>query len=124
MLVNNVAYIGVLTKLKENESNSEKKTEYENNIASLNEIQKLASSLMTNVQTNLGVSETQIINPDEVIKEASKSSTLADQLVSAQVSTILASLAAAAILAGGKLRKKKISKRKRNKGRKRTKKHI
>jgi hypothetical protein len=83
----------------------------------------MVSELMTNVQTNLDVPSAQKVNPEEVIKEASKSTTLADQLISAQVTTILASLAAAAILAGGKSKRKKNTKRKRNKGRKNTKKH-
>jgi hypothetical protein len=122
LLVNIVAYIGVLTKLKDSESNTEKKKELENNITSLNQIQQLVSELMTTVQKNLDVPTAQTVNPEEVIKEASKSTTLADQLISAQVSTILASLAAAAILAGGKSNKKKNTKRKRNKRRKNTKK--
>ena len=78
--------------------------------------------LMNNVQTNLDV--TTPIDPSKIEREASKTSSLADQLISAQVTTILASLAAVAILAGGKLHKKKNTKRKQNKGRKHTKKHY
>jgi len=123
LLVNIVAYIGVLSKLKDSETDEQKKTELENNITNLKQIQDMVSSLMSNVQANLDVPQSQNINPEEIIKEASKSTTLADQLISAQVTTILASLAAAAVLAGGKNYKKKNTKRKRNKPKKHTKKH-
>lgn len=123
LLVNIVAYIGVLTKLKDSETNEQKKTELENNISNLKQIQDLVSSLMSTVQANLDIPQSQSISPEEIIKEASKSTTLADQLISAQVTTILASLAAAAVLAGGKKHKRKNTKRKRNKPKKHTKKH-
>ena len=123
LLVNIVAYKGVLTKLKDSESSPEKKTKLENNISNLDEIQESVSSLMKNVQGNLGVSQDNTINPEAVIEEASKSVSLADQLISAQVTSILASLAAAAILVGGKSKKKKITKNKRSKARKQTKRH-
>ena len=57
LLVNIVAYKGVLTKLKDSESSPEKKTKLENNISNLDEIQESVSSLMKNVQGNLGVSQ-------------------------------------------------------------------
>ena len=123
LLVNIVAYKGVLTKLKDSESSPEKKTKLENNISNLDEIQESVSSLMKNVQGNLGVSQDNTINPEAVIEEASKSVSLADQLISAQVTSILASLAAAAILVGGKSKKKNITKNKRSKARKQTKRH-
>ena len=123
LLVNIVAYKGVLTKLKDIETDENKKSELEKSISSLGQIQENVSSLMTNVQSNLDVPSDKIINPEAVIEEALKSTSLADQLISAQVTTILASLAAAAILVGGKSRKRKSTKRKRSNGRKHTKKH-
>lgn len=128
LLVNIVAYKGVLTKLKDNETNSDKKSQLEKDITDLDKIQESVSSLMKNVQTNLDVPTDKIVSPEAVIEEALKSTSLADQLISAQVTSILASLAAAAVLAGGnkfKLiqNKKKYTKRKRNNWKKQTKKH-
>lgn len=123
LLVNIIAYKGILTKLKDSENNTDKKSELETNIENLEKILESVSSLMKNVQTNLDVPSDKIVIPEDVIKEALKTTTLADQLISAQVTTILASLAAAAVLAGGKLNKKKHTKRKHRYTKKQTKKH-
>ena len=122
IIVNTVAYKGVLTKLIETENNENKKSQIEENIKSLDEILDNVKNLMNSVQTNLDV--TTPIDPSKIEREASKTSSLSEQLINAQVTTILASLATVAILAGGKLHKKKNTKRKRNKGRKDTKKHY
>ena len=123
LLVNMVAYKGVINKLKDSETDSGKQTELEKIITSLDKIQENTSELMKSVQTTLNISSDKRINPEAVIEEASKSVSLADQLISAQVTSILASLAAAAILVGGKSKKKKITKNKRSKARKQTKRH-
>lgn len=101
LLVNIGAYKGVLNKLKTISSNDS----INGDIDSLNSIESNVAQLFTNVQTNLDVSQDKIISPEKVIEEANKTTALTDQLISAQVSSILAGLAATAILLGGKRRK-------------------
>ena len=101
LLVNIGAYKGVLNKLKTISSNDS----INEDIDSLNSIETNVAQLFTNVQTNLDVSQDKIISPEKVIEEANKTTSLTDQLISAQVSSILAGLAATAILLGGKKRK-------------------
>jgi hypothetical protein len=124
IIVNIVAYKGILTKLMDIETDSEKKTQISNNIKSLDEILSNSKNVMESMQDNLNI--TTKINPSDVEKEASKTTTLSDQLVSAQVTSILASLTTAAILVGGKKTKRKNTKRNQNKvkGKKQTKKRT
>ena len=110
LLVNIGAYRGVLNKLKTISTNSD----LENDITSLTDIERNIAELFNKVQKNLDVSSNNIINPEEVIAEANKTTALTDQLISAQVSSILAGLATTALLLGGKKRKTK--KHKRGKG--------
>ena len=110
LLVNIGAYRGVLNKLKTISSNSD----LENDITSLTDIERNIAELFNKVQKNLDVSSNNIINPEKVIAEANKTTALTDQLISAQVSSILAGLATTALLLGGKKRKTK--KHKRGKG--------
>ena len=107
LLVNIGAYRGVLNKLKTISSNSD----LENDITSLTDIERNIAELFNKVQKNLDVSSNNIINPEKVIAEANKTTALTDQLISAQVSSILAGLATTALLLGGKKRKTKKYKR-------------
>ena len=107
LLVNIGAYRGVLNKLKTISSNSD----LENDITSLTDIERNIAELFNKVQKNLDVSSNNIVNPEQVIAEANKTTALTDQLISAQVSSILAGLATTALLLGGKKRKTKKYKR-------------
>jgi hypothetical protein len=124
IIVNVVAYKGILTKLMETENDSEKKTQISNNITSLDEILSNSKNVMESMQDNLNIAAK--IDPSKIEEEASKTTNLSDQLISAQVTSILASLATAAILAGGKKTKRKNTKRNQNKvkGKKQTKKRT
>jgi hypothetical protein len=102
LLVNCVAYTGIITKLKDTSNTPEQKASLEADLNQLEIIQQYSADLMKSIQLHLGLSEDKVIEPLAIIKEASKSSSLADQLISTQVASILASLAAAAVLIGGK----------------------
>jgi len=108
----------------ETENDSEKKTQIGNNIKSLDEILSNSKNVMESMQNNLNI--TAKIDPSKIEEEASKTTNLSDQLISAQVTSILASLATAAILVGGKKSKRKKTKRNQNKvkGKKHTKKRT
>lgn len=113
LLVNTIAYNGVLSKLKDNPTFAKNSEKIAENIKSLEQIQLMVSDLMRDVQVNLDVPKEQQIDPIAVINKATETNYLTDQLISAQVSSILASLAAAAVLLGGS--KRNYTKRNRNK---------
>ena len=121
LLVNISAYINVLTKLKDNESDDSKKSDIESNIQNLVLIQQNVSDILTSVQTNLDVPADQIINPETILQESSgnNSAPFMQKLLGAEASAILGSMAAATLLMGGKrkqftFKKKRLTKRKKN----------
>lgn len=120
LLVNISAYINVLTKLKDNENNENKKTALESNIQNLIQLQKNASELLTSVQTDLDIPSNQIINPETIIQESTRNSStpFMTKMLGAEASAILGSMAAATLLMGGN--KRKLTKRRKHKGKKRT----
>jgi len=120
LLVNISAYINVLTKLKDNENNENNKTALESNIQNLIQLQKNASELLTSVQTDLDIPSNQIINPETIIQESTGNSStpFMTKMLGAEASAILGSMAAATLLMGGN--KRKLTKRRKHKGKKRT----
>jgi hypothetical protein len=125
LLVNITAYKNVLTKLKDNESNDLNKTKLDNNIEQLNELEKNVSELLNNVQTNLDVPETNRVDLNKVIEDATGSSgstNFMQKLLGAEAAAILSSMSAALVLmGGGRYNKKKNTKRKQQKYKKKTK---
>jgi len=125
LLVNITAYKNVLTKLKDNEPNDLNKTKLDNNIEQLNELEKNVSELLNNVQTNLDVPETNRVDLNKVIEDATGSSgstNFMQKLLGAEAAAILSSMSAALVLmGGGRYNKKKNTKRKQQKYKKKTK---
>jgi hypothetical protein len=125
MLVNIAAYINVLDKLKDNESDINKKTSLQTNIDKLNDIKMSVSDLLNNVQTNLEVPSDKMIDPEKIIQDAnnSNSSGIMTKLLGAELAAILSAMAAASVLmvGGSKYNRKKSTKGRRNKGNKKTK---
>jgi hypothetical protein len=116
LLVSISAYKNVLSKLKEITSDSK----LESNLQTLNELEQIASELMNNMQTNLGVEPEKMIDPTKVIEESTGSSSFMSKLFGAEAAAILGSMMAATVLLGGAKRKKN-TKRKRVKKQKKTK---
>jgi len=124
LLVNIAAYKSVLAKLKDSEKDETKVGELDSNITNLNEIESSVSNLLNTVQTSLDVPKDKQIDPQTVIQEASSSGSgdFMQKVMGAEAAAVLGSMAAATVLALGGA-KRKITKRRRNKGRKSTKRH-
>ena len=125
MLVNIAAYINVLDKLKDNESDNNKKNSLQTNIDKLNDIKSSVADLLNNVQTNLEVPSDKMVDPEKIIQDAnnSNSSGIMTKLLGAELAAILSAMAAASVLmvGGSKYNRKKSTKGRRNKGNKKTK---
>jgi uncharacterized protein YfaQ (DUF2300 family) len=102
LLVSISAYKNVLSKLKEITSEPKLDTD----LQTLNDLEKGASELMNNVQTNLGVDSEKMIDPTKVIEESTGSSSFMTKLFGAEAAAILGSMMAATVLLGGTKRKK------------------
>jgi hypothetical protein len=111
LLVSISAYKNVLSKLKEITT----ETKLDADLQTLNDLEKGASELMNNVQTNLGVEPEKKIDPTKVIEESTGSSSFMTKLFGAEAAAILGSMMAATVLLGG-AKKKKHTKRKRRSG--------
>ena len=124
LLVNIAAYKNVLTKLRDSEKDNTKVNDLDSNIKNLNDIEGSVSSFFKTVQQNLDVSQEKRIDPEMVIKDANRSgsSGFMQNVLTAEMLAIIASLSAALPLAVAGGAKRKISKRRRHKGRKSTKK--
>jgi len=124
LLVNIAAYKSVLAKLKDSEKDETKVSELDSNITNLNEIESSVSNLLNTVQTSLDVPKDKQIDPQTVIQKASSSGSgdFMQKVMGAEAAAVLGSMAAATVLALGGA-KRKITKRRRNKGRKSTKRH-
>ena len=122
-MVNIAAYKSVLTKLKDSEKDKTTSVKLDSNITTLDGIEDSVSALLKTVQQNLDVPQEKQINPETVIKEAtgSGSSGFMQKLLGAEAAAILGSMTAATVLMLGGA-KRKITKRRRHKGRKSTKK--
>ncbi len=119
LLVSISAYKNVLSKLKEITT----ETKLDADLQTLNDLEKGASELMNNVQTNLGVEPEKKIDPTKVIKESTGSSSFMTKLFGAEAAAILGSMMAATVLLGG-AKKKKHTKRKRRSGKQKKTKRI
>jgi len=102
LLVSISAYKNVLSKLKEITSEPKLDTD----LQTLNDLEKGASELMNNVQTNLGVDSEKMIDPTKVIEQSTGSSSFMTKLFGAEAAAILGSMMAATVLLGGTKRKK------------------
>ena len=124
LLVNIAAYKSVLAKLKDNEKDETKVGELDSNIKNLNEIESSVSNLLNTVQTSLDIPKDKQIDFQTVIQEASSSGSgdFMQKVMGAEAAAVLGSMAAATVIALGGA-KRKITKRRRNKGRKTTKRH-
>jgi hypothetical protein len=127
LLVNIVAYKSVLVKLKDSEKDETKVGELDSNITNLNEIESSVSNLLNTVQTSLDVPKDKQIDPQTVIQEASSSGSgdFMQKVMGAEAAAVLGSMAAATVLAlgGAKSKRRKITKRRKTKGTKSTKRH-
>jgi hypothetical protein len=127
LLVNIAAYKSVLAKLKDSEKDKPKKDALDLNIVTLNTLESNVSDLLNTVQTNLNIPDDKKINPETVIKEASRSDASSGnfmtKLLGAEAAAILGSMAAATVLmlGGGKYKRRKFTKRRQNKKQKSTK---
>jgi hypothetical protein len=127
LLVNIAAYKSVLAKLKDSENDEIKKTALASNIETLNTLESSVSALLNTVQTNLDIPDDKKIDPETVIKEASSSNASSGnfmtKLLGAEAAAILGSMAAATVLmlGGGKYKRRKFTKGRRNKKQKSTK---
>ena len=127
LLVNIAAYKSVLAKLKDSENDEIKKTALASNIETLNKLESSVSALLTTVQTNLDIPDDKKIDPETVINEASSpnasSGNFMTKLLGAEAAAILGSMAAATVLmlGGGKYKRRKFTKGRRNKKQKSTK---
>ena len=119
LLVSISAYKNVLSKLKEITT----ETKLDADLQTLNDLEKGASELMNNVQTNLGVEPEKKIDPTKVIEESTGSSSFMTKLFGAEAAAILGSMMAATVLLGG-AKKKKHTKRKRRSGKQKKTKRI
>jgi hypothetical protein len=127
LLVNIAAYKSVLVKLKDSEKDETKVGELDSNITNLNEIESSVSNLLNTVQTSLDVPKDKQIDPQTVIQEASSSGSgdFMQKVMGAEAAAVLGSMAAATVLAlgGAKSKRRKITKRRKTKGTKSTKRH-
>jgi hypothetical protein len=127
LLVNIAAYKSVLAKLKDSENDEKKKTALDSNIETLNTLESNVSALLNTVQTNLNIPADKKIDPKTVINEASSSDASSGnfmtKLLGAEAAAILGSMAAATVLmlGGGKYKRRKFTKGRRNKKQKSTK---
>ena len=120
LLVTVAAYKVVLSKIKENTSDTEKQKSLEANIKELEIIENSVANLLVSVQTNLEVESDNVINASSVLEDAGTSDKFTQRLLNTEAIAILAAMLAPIGLGGGSKRKKK-TRRKRNKGNKTTK---
>jgi hypothetical protein len=120
LLVTAAAYKALLSKLKDNVTNVEKQQGLEENIKEVENLEKILSDLLVKVQSNLDIESDKLIDPTNVIEEAKGSGNFMQTLLNTEAIAILAAMMAPIGLGGGSKRKK-MTKRRKNKGKKLTK---